>query len=70
MNLDEEKLCKSLTKIEKRSKFEVPTFSRKINPKELIDWINEIEEYFEYEEIEYPIRVKFEKAKLKGHAKV
>ena len=36
----------------------------------MIDWINELEEYFEYEEIEDPDRVKFVKAKLKGHAKV
>ena len=36
----------------------------------MINWINELEEYFEYEEIEYLDRVKFMKAKLKGHAKI
>ena len=36
----------------------------------MIYWINELEEYFEYEEIEDLDRVKFAKAKLKGHAKV
>ena len=70
LNLGEEKLFKALTKIGKRPKFKVPTFSGKLNPEELIDWINELEEYFEYEEIEDPDRVKFAKAKLKGHAKV
>ena len=70
LNLEEEKLFKSLTKIGKRPMFKVPTFSKKLNPEELIDWINELEEYFEYEEIEDPHRVKFLKAKLKGHAKV
>ena len=67
---EEEKLFKALTKIGKRPKFEVPTFLRKLNPKELIDWINELEEYFEYEEIEDPDRVKFAKAKLKSHTKI
>ena len=70
MNLEEEKLFKALTRIGKRSKFDVPTFSRKLNPKELIDWIIELEEYFEYKEIEDPDRVKFAKAKLKCHAKI
>ena len=70
MNPKEERLFKALTKIGKRPKFDIPTFSGKLNPEELIDWINELEEYFEYEEIEDPDRVKFAKAKLKGHAKV
>ena len=70
MNPEEEKLFKALTKIGKRPKFKVPTFSGKLNLEELIDWINELEDYFEYEEIEDLDRVKFVKAKLKGHAKV
>ena len=70
LNPDEEKLFKALTKIGKRPKFEVPTFSGKLNPEEVIDWINELEEYFEYEEIEDLDRVKFATAKLKGRAKV
>ena len=70
LNPEEEKLFKALTKIGKRPKFEVPTFLGKLNPEELIDWINELEEYFEYEEIEDLDRVKFVKAKLKGHKKV
>ena len=36
----------------------------------MIDWINELEEYFEYEDIRDPDRVKFAKAKMKGHAKI
>ena len=37
---------------------------------ELINWINELEEYFEYEDIRDLDRVKFAKAKMKGHAKI
>ena len=69
LNPEEERLFKDITKIGKRHKFGVLTFSKKLNPKELIDWINK-QEYFEYEKIEDPDRVKFAKAKLKGHAKV
>ena len=43
---------------------------KNLNPEELIDWINELEEYFECEDIEDPDRVKFLKEKLKGHAKI
>ena len=70
LNLEEERLFKAISKIGKRPKFEVPTFLGNLNPEELIDWINELEEYFEYEGIEDPHRVKFAKAKLKGHAKI
>ena len=51
LNPEEEKHFTALTKIGKRPKFEVPTFLGKLNLEELIDWINELEEYFEYEEI-------------------
>ena len=44
--------------------------SGNLNPDELIDWINELEEYFEYEDIKDPDRVKYVKTKMKGHAKI
>ena len=70
LNPEEERLFIALTKIRKRPKFKVPTFSVKLNLEELIDWINELEEYFEYKEIEDLDRVMFAKAKLKGHMKI
>ena len=45
-------------------------FLGNLNPDELIDWINELEEYFEYEDIREHDRVNFVKAKMKGHAKI
>ena len=39
-NPEEERLFRALSKIEKRTKIEVSTFSGNLNPKELIDWIN------------------------------
>ena len=37
LNLEEERLFRAISKIGKRPKFEVPTFSRNINPGELIN---------------------------------
>ena len=45
-------------------------FSQNLNFDELIDQINDLEEYFEYEDIRDPNRVKFVKAKMRGHAKI
>ena len=66
MYLEEEKIFKAISKIRKRPRFYVPTFLGNLNLEELIDWINELEECFEYEEIEDLDRVKFPKAKLRG----
>ena len=70
MNLEEQKLFKAISKIVKRPKFDVPTFLGNLNLEELINWINELELYFKYEEIEDRDRVQFVKAKLKGHTKI
>ena len=61
LNLEEERLFKTITKIGKRPKFNVPTFSRKLNLEELIDWINELEDQFEYGEIEDLDRVRLQR---------
>ena len=66
----EDRFFRAISKIGKRPKIQVPTFLGNLNLEELIDWINELEEYFEYEEIEDPNKVRFAKAKLKGHAKI
>lgn len=67
---DQMRLIRAISKIGKRPKVEVPSYSGILNPEELIDWINALEEYFEYEEIEDPDRARFAKMKLKRHANV
>ena len=69
-NPKEERLFRAITKIGKRPKFEVPTFFENHNLEELIDWINELEEYFEYEGIKDLEMVKFLKVKIKGHENI
>ena len=39
-----------------------------LNLEDLIDWIGELEDYFELEEIGDLLRVRFAQTKLKGHA--
>ena len=70
LNHMEEKHFRAFAKLEKRPKIDVGMFSGNLNPDELIDWINELEEYFEYEDIGDPDTVKFVKAKMKVHAKI
>ena len=65
LNPNKEKFFQAIYKIGKRTKFDISTFLENINLEKLIDWINEIEMYFECEDIEYLDRVKFGKAKLK-----
>ena len=51
-------------------RLEVSVYTRGLNPEELIDWINELDKLFAYEELEEGKRVKFVVTKLKGHATI
>ena len=47
---------------------EITVYKGDLNPEELIDWINDMEKFFDYEEMEDEKKVKFAVTKLKGHA--
>ena len=47
---------------------EVSNFFGTLNLEDLIDWASELEDYLELEDIEDPVKVRFPKSKLKGHA--
>ena len=47
---------------------EVSVFTGGLNLKELIDWVNYMDTFFDYEEMEEGKRLKFVVTKLKGHA--
>lgn len=66
----EENIFRAISKLGKIPKIDVIMFSGNLNLDELINWINELEEYFEYEDIRDLGRVKFTKEKMKGHAKI
>lgn len=47
---------------------EVSSYAGGVNPEELVDWINEMNKCFDYDEISEDKKVKFAVTKLKGHA--
>jgi len=47
---------------------EVPMYKGNFNVEELLDWINYLEKYFDYEEIDDDKKVKCVMTKLRGHA--
>ena len=51
-----------------KPRLEVSFFTRGLNLEELIDWINGMDKFFDYEEMEEGKRLKFFVTKLKGHA--
>ena len=51
-----------------KPRIEVSSYVGGLNPEELVDWINELNKCFDYEEISEDKRVKFAVTKLKGHA--
>lgn len=51
-----------------RPKPEISIYDGSLKDENLLDWISEMEKYFEYEEIDEDKRVKFVVTRLKGHA--
>ena len=51
-----------------RDKVKAPCFGGSLNPEDLLDWIGDMEKYFEWKEIKDPRRVRFTCTRLKGHA--
>ena len=51
-----------------RPKPKVPTYQRGLDANELLDWINEMDKFFDYDETDDEWKVKFEVTRLKGHA--
>ena len=51
-----------------KHKIEFSNFSGTMTLEDLINWIGELEDYFQLEDIKDPLRVRLEQTKLKGHA--
>ena len=65
-----ERLIEAITKQGTRAKVEVPDFKGELNPELFMDWIQELEKYFDIEGIEEtdPRRTKIAASKMKSHA--
>eukprot|EP00253_Pinus_taeda_P029483 PITA_29483 len=64
----EVKLLKSVLLSNIRPKPELPTYDGSLSIDVVLDWISEMDKYFECEEVSEDRRVKFAATKLKGHA--
>ena len=51
-----------------RPKPKVPTYQGGLDANELLDWINDMEKLFDYDEIDDENKVKFTVTKIKGDA--
>ena len=59
---------KSVLGSSSKPRLEVQIYQGSLNPKELIEWINDMEKFFDYEEMKEEQKMKFLVTKLKGHA--
>ena len=59
---------KEVRRSESREKVEVSCFGGSLKPEELLDWIGEMEKFFDWDDVVDPRRVKFACTKLRGHA--
>ena len=59
-----------LMKTSGRPRIEVPMYSGNLNVEELMDWINSLIKYFDFEEIEDKKKVTYAATRLKGHATI
>ena len=63
----EVRLLRSVLVASSKPKPELPTYDNSLSIKVLLDWINEMDKYFECEEVSKDRRVNFGTTKLKGH---
>jgi len=61
-------LLKSVLLSSHKPKNELPTYDRSLSVNVLLDWLSEVNKYFEFEETSEDKQVKFAATKLKGHA--
>ena len=62
------RMLRSILLSSSKPKHELSTYDGILSAKVLLDWISELNKYFDYEEINEDKRVKFAATKLKGHA--
>ena len=67
---EEVKILKMLMKTSGRPRIEVPMYSGNLNVEELMDWINALRKYFDFEEIGDKKKVRYAATRLKGHAAI
>ena len=57
-------------KASSRQRMEVPIYQGNLNVEELVDWINALNKYFDFEEIEDKKKVRYAATRMKGNANI
>ena len=63
-------VLKMLMKASSRPRVEVPMYEGNLNVEALMDWINSLNKYFDFEEIENKKKVRYAATRIKGHASI
>jgi hypothetical protein len=66
----EERMLRALEGRNDRIKMEVSKYVANLKPEELIDWLNAMDTFFEWQPMPEEKKVKFACTKLKGHAMI
>jgi hypothetical protein len=61
-------LFRDVARLGAREKMEIPMYEGNLDVEELLDWIRDLDKYFDYEDVEEEKKVKHAVTRLKGHA--
>jgi hypothetical protein len=64
----DEFLFRVVSRIGARTKMDIPVYEGNLDVEELLDWIRDLDKYFNYEDVEEDKKVKHAITRLKGHA--
>jgi hypothetical protein len=63
-----ERLIRVVARMSAREKMDIPVYEGNLDVEELLDWIRDLDMYFDYEDVEEDKKVKHVVTRLKGHA--
>jgi hypothetical protein len=63
-----ERLFRVVARIGAREKMDIPVYEGNLDVEELLEWIRDLEKYFDYEDVKEDKKVKHAITRLKGHA--
>jgi hypothetical protein len=63
-----ERLLRVVARMGVREKMDIPVYEGNLDVEELLDWIRDLDMYFDYEDVEEDKKVKHVVTRLKGHA--
>jgi hypothetical protein len=61
-------LFKAVASIGAREKMDIPVYKGNLDAEEILDWIRDLDKYFDYEDVEEEKKFKHVVTRLKGHA--